>query len=514
MLRVGIVGAGFGGVLTAIRIHKDCNIPLSEITLFDSQADVGGVWQANTYPGAAVDIPSPLYSASFEPNPDWSHLYSPQAELQDYVKTVATKYNVYDRVEFKTLVTEARWSEDSKTWHVTTVPAAAADTASSDANVQPTTYEFEIFISAVGTLRRPKVPEMFNAFTGTKFHSSRWDHSVDISDKHVAVVGCGASAAQVIPAIVDNCAKLTVFQRTPSHCIPRGSYEFSSLTKSIFRYVPLVQRLYRASLFFYMEMLWFGMKPGSFVSWFVTRLSRKHLENQIVDPELRDKLQPKHTAGCKRILITDDYYPALVRPNVTVHNGPIDKVTASELIVTSEGESVAHKPDVLVLATGFQTMDFLAPLKVIGRNDKSISAALSSDECGEEGINTYKGILVADAPNFFISYGPGTNLGHNSIIFMLECQATFMVNTIKELQRKQAQVTDGGKVTVEAKPSAIKSWSDKNQKGFEGTTWAAGCSNWYRSPKTGRIDTLYSGNCTSYWFETRNLDKNDLIFLM
>ena len=471
--RVAILGAGAGGLAMAIRLQK-AGIPF---TIYEKAASVGGTWRDNTYPGSGCDVPSMLYSYSFEPKPDWSRKFAPQPEIVDYFEGVARKYNLLPHIRFNTEIAEAHFNEAEGRWRIR---SASGEEFTANA-----------VVSGVGQLNRPAFPKIegLETFRGAAFHSARWDHAVDLAGKRVAVVGNGASAIQFVPEIAPKVDHLTIFQRTPNWCVPKPDRPFREWEKKLYRAVPALVRLQRWWTYLMLERNYLAFVQGSFFGKLFEKAALKELETYIKDPELRRKLTPDYPAGCKRILLTNDWYPALARDNVHVETNRIARVTENA-VVTEDGTS--HAADVIIYATGFESTDFLSPMKITGRGNADLNAVWA------RGAEAHRGVAVAGFPNLFILYGPNTNLGHNSIIFMLECQVNYIGQCIETIDRERLRYLD-------VKPAAMERFNRDLQQDMQKTVWAAGCSSWYKTAD-GRVTNNWSSFTAKYWWEMRHPD--------
>ncbi|PKQ07113.1 MAG: 4-hydroxyacetophenone monooxygenase [Alphaproteobacteria bacterium HGW-Alphaproteobacteria-11] len=473
-LSVAILGAGAAGLCMAIKLQK---AGIDNFTILEKAASVGGTWRDNTYPGSGCDVPSMLYSYSFEPKPDWSRKFAGQAEIVDYFEGVARKYGLMPHIRFNTEVTEARFDEAAGLWRIRT--ASGEEIAAN------------VLISGVGQLNRPAYPKIdgLDTFKGAQFHSARWDHGVDLAGKNIAVIGNGASAIQFVPEIAPKAGKLTIFQRTPNWCVPKPDRSFTEREKKLFRSIPWLVRAQRWLTWIMLERNYLAFTQGSFFGKLFERASKKELEAHISDPELRKKLTPDYPAGCKRILLTNDWFPTLARPNVHVETSHIARITENA-VVTEDG--VSHPADVVIHATGFESTDFLSPMKIVGRGNADLN------DVWARGAEAHRGVAVAGFPNFFMLYGPNTNLGHNSIIFMIECQVNYIAQCVQALQNGKLRYIDVRKEAMEAFNRAL-------QKDMQKTVWAAGCASWYKTAD-GKVTNNWSSFTARYWWEMRHPD--------
>jgi cation diffusion facilitator CzcD-associated flavoprotein CzcO len=411
-IQIAILGAGVSGLCTAIQLKK---AGIESFTVFEKSDAVGGTWHDNVYPGASCDVPSHLYSFSFEPNPEWSRAFSPQPEIQRYLHGCAEKYGVLPHIRFGTEIAGASFDERRAKWRIRT-------TAGEE-------IEADAIVAGLGQLNRPHFPDIpgIDAFEGTSFHSARWNQAWDASGQEVAVIGNGASAIQFIPEIAKTAAKVTIYQRSANWVIPRNDRRFDAKTIAFFRRHPSVLRALRAFIWSMLEIRFFAFLRDSWFSRRMTKLATGYLDEVVKDPALRAKLLPDYAIGCKRILISDDYYQALVRPNVEVVTDAITRIERDG-VTTADGRT--RRADALIHATGFETTTFLAPLAIEGRGGAKLDVAW------RDGAEAYLGITVPGFPNLFLLYGPNTNLGHNSIIFMIECQVGYVVRCLRELSRR------------------------------------------------------------------------------
>ncbi|ABS62600.1 putative flavin-binding monooxygenase [Parvibaculum lavamentivorans DS-1] len=473
-LAVAILGAGAAGLCMAIKLRE---AGIGDFTIFEKAASVGGTWRDNTYPGSGCDVPSMLYSFSFEPKPDWSRKFAPQPEIVEYFEGVARKYDLLPRIRFNTEITEARFDEAAALWRLR---AASGEE-----------FEANVLISGVGQLNRPAMPKIegLNDFKGVAFHSARWNHDADLAGKRVGVIGNGASAIQFVPEIAPQVGRLTIFRRTPNWCVPKPDRPYTEREKALFRAFPWLVKLQRYLTYLTLERNYLAFVQGSWFGKLFERASLKEMESHIKDPALRKKLTPDYPAGCKRILLTNDWYPALARDNVHVETSHISRI-AADAIVTEDG--VAHPVDAIIFATGFESTDFLAPMKVVGRGNVDLNDAWA------EGAEAHRGVAVAGFPNFFMLYGPNTNLGHNSIIFMIECQANYIAQLAGALQNSRLRYLD-------VRKEAMESFNRTLQRDMQKTVWAAGCSSWYKTAE-GKVTNNWSSFTARYWWEMRHPD--------
>jgi cation diffusion facilitator CzcD-associated flavoprotein CzcO len=455
-----VVGAGFGGLGMAIRLDERGE---HDFLVLERGDDVGGTWRDNTYPGAACDVPSQLYSFSFALNPEWTRSFSPQPEIHAYLRRVARDSGVLDRFHFRTTVEDLSWDAGRSLWRVRT--SAGSCTA-------------DVVVSAAGALSDPKMPDIegIASFTGEVFHSAAWNHDHDLTGKRVAVIGTGASAIQIVPQIAGTASHLDVYQRTAPWVMPRRDRAYTRLERFGFRRVPGLQRLYRSAIYWGRETF----VPGFTVSSRLTLPARcaalANIEKGIRDPELRERVTPHFQMGCKRILISNDYYPALDREDVDLVTDPISRITPRG-IVTADGTE--READVLVVATGFHTTDLPIARHITGRDGETLS-----DRWEREGMSAYKGTTTHGFPNLFFLVGPNTGLGHSSMVFMIESQVTYVLDALARMRRH-------GLATVEPRPEAQRRWTADIQRRMARTVWnTGGCSSWYLDSH-GRNVTLW-----------------------
>ena len=355
----------------------------------------------------------------------------------------------------------------------------------------------DILVIARGQLSEPKLPDIpgLGVFSGTSFHSARWRPDFDPRGKRIGVIGTGASAIQIVPRLAEQARALTVFQRSPGWIIPRGDRPYPAWRQWLYAHVPGLRRLHRARIYALFEFLYLGFSPGTAMARLVEAKARRHLERQVPDPDLRAKLTPDYPLGCKRILLSDDYYPALMRENVTLETASIARITADGV---ETADRKRHAFDALIHASGFAATDFLPRLKVTGRGGRDLAAMWA------DGAEAYHGIMVAGFPNLFLLYGPNTNIGHNSILFMFECQYRLIANLLAARAARGAR-------TVDVRADAMARYNAEIAARLEASVWAAGCSNWYRA-ENGRIPTHWPGSTLEYWYRLRYPDRAAFVY--
>jgi cation diffusion facilitator CzcD-associated flavoprotein CzcO len=473
-VRVGILGAGFGGLGTAIRLAQRGD---DDFLVFERAADVGGTWWANTYPGCQCDIPSHLYSFSFAPNPNWSRTYPKQPELRDYLRATAEKFGVYDRIRFNTEVTDASWDEDASLWRITT---SQGD------------YTADVVIAAPGPLSAPSIPDLpgIESFEGTVFHTARWNHEHDLRGKRVAVVGTGASAIQAVPEIAKEVAHLDVVQRTPPWVVPHRDRPITRAERFLYKTFPPLQRLVRAGVYFSRELLVPGLVYRPQILKLVEKMARKHIADQVPDPVLRAKVTPSYTIGCKRILPSNKWYPALGRENVELVTDGIAEIRPNGYVTT---DGTLHEVDTIIFATGFFVTDIPLADIVTGKEGKRLS------EIWHRSPQAYRGTAMAGFPNLFLLVGPNVGLGHNSIVFMIEAQITYVLGALDQMKAR-------GAGRVEVRPDALVAYNDRLQAKMGNTVWnTGGCASWYIDAE-GKNTTIWPDFTFRFWQETRAFD--------
>ena len=444
-MSVAVVGGGIGGIAAATML-KRAGYP--NVTVFERDAGLGGVWHANTYPGAAVDVPSHFYEFSFAPNLDWSRRYAPQAEIRAYLEKVVRDHGVEDAFHFNTEVRSATWEEPGQWVLDTSAGRHVAD----------------VLITACGQLSTPKMPDIdgLDLFVGPAFHTARWRQDVDVSGARVAVIGSGCSAAQVVPAIEPTVASVDVYQRTPAWTLPRGDFEYSERAKRLFRRFPVLQRLDRKAIQAFMEIGAIAMTRRQWMLAPFKTVGRRRINKAIKDPALRRAVTPTDQFGCKRVMVTDDWYPTLAKPKVHLVEGGVRRITPTGIV---GGDDIERPADVLILATGFRSQDFVAPMEIYGAGGRSLA------EEWAETPKAYLGLSVPAFPNMFLLYGPNTNGGTGSIIFTIEAGMQHVLAALDELQRT-------GTRRIEVRREVAEGFHRDVRAALPGTVWM-GCGNWY-----------------------------------
>jgi cation diffusion facilitator CzcD-associated flavoprotein CzcO len=469
-----VVGAGFGGIGAAAMLRR---AGYDDVTVFERGDRVGGVWRENTYPGAACDIPSHLYEFSFDPNPRWSRRFAPQAEIRTYLEGVARRHGVLDRIHLGTEVESARWDEERGVWSLETGGG---------------THEADVLIAACGQLSTPKVPPMpgLDSFAGPAFHTAEWRHDVELAGRRVAVVGTGCSAIQVVPAIQPVVERVDVYQRSPGWTMPRMDHAYSERAKRLFERFPALQRLDRRAIFAFQELGAAAMtKRRRGLLRAFRAIARRQITKAIADPDLRRKVTPTDELGCKRVMLTDDWYPTLAQPNVDLVTDPIAEVTPGG-IRTGDG---THRPaDVLVLATGFDAHRFVAPMEVVGAGGRTLA-----DEWAEV-PRAYLGLTVPRFPNMFLLYGPNTNGGTGSVIYTIEAGMGHVIAALDRLERSRAR-------RIELRPEAAVAFDRELRAALAGSVWHTGCTSWYLD-ENGNDPNQWPWRWTVYRRRTARID--------
>ncbi len=448
-----IVGAGFAGLCAAIKLQEDGE---TDFLVIEKGAEVGGTWRDNTYPGAACDVPSQLYSYSFAPNPDWSMSFSPQPEIQAYIRKTAERSGTLDRFVFHTTLESATWDGDEQCWRI--------EVSGPDGRRSLTSTTLVV---GAGGLSEPKLPAIdgIDGFQGELFHSARWDHDVDLTGKRVAVIGTGASAIQIVPEIQKIAGHLDVYQRTAPYVLPRNDRKYGRLERLALRRLPGLQKAYRSALYWARETYVPGFTIQPKLAWPAKQLALRNLAKGVPDPELRARLTPTFEIGCKRILISNTYYPAMSSENVEVVTDPIVKVTGNA-VVTADG--VERPIDVLVVATGFFTTELPITEHIVGAAGASLAETWRTS-----GMAAYKGTTIPGFPNLFMIVGPNTGLGHSSMVFIIESQVEYLRAAVATMTRQRY-------ATVEPTVEATREWNDDLQRRMARTVWnSGGCSSWY-----------------------------------
>ncbi|MGW3730276.1 flavin-containing monooxygenase [Streptomyces sp. NPDC000851] len=474
-VRVAVVGSGFGGLGAAVRLRRE---GITDFVVLERADSVGGTWRDNSYPGCACDVPSHLYSFSFAPNPDWPRTFSGQEHIRAYLERVTDVFRLRPHLRFNSEVKKMTWDGQELRWEIET--SSGRLTA-------------DFVVSATGPLSDPKVPDIpgLDTFPGKVFHSARWDHDYDLRGKRVAMVGTGASAIQIVPAIQPDVAKLVLFQRTPPWVMPRIDRAISGAERRLHRAVPLTTQLRRGLLWGIRELQVqaFTKHPGELG--LVEQLAKRNMARVIKDPALRAKLTPDYRIGCKRILLSSDYYPALARPNVDVVASGLSQIDGSKVIASDGTET---EVDVIVFGTGFHVTDMPIAERVVGADGRTLA------ETWKDGMEALRGASAAGFPNWMTIIGPNTGLGNSSMILMIESQLNYMADFVRQLD------VLGGRVALDARPSAVHAWNRRVQERMRRTVWnTGGCTSWYLDA-AGRNTTIWPGTTGEFRRATRRVD--------
>ena len=473
---ITIIGAGFGGLGTAIELTKS---GFTDVTVLEKADGVGGVWRDNTYPNAACDVPSSLYSWSFAPNPKWPHRYSRQDEILAYIERTADELNVRELVRTGVEVTAAAWDDAEHRWHLTTAEGESIHT--------------DVLVAALGQLSRPVVPDLPGAdtFTGPAFHSAEWDHGVDLTGKRIAVLGTGASAIQFVPGIQPEAGHVTVFQRSAPYVAPKPDREYTAAHAGLFRRLPVTQAFGRGLTWVITEQFNRALIENTPMKKMVELGWRAQLRTQVRDPELRAKLVPDYPFGCKRVLFSNDWYRALVQPNVDVVTEPVVEVLP---LGVRDAAGQVHEADVIIYGTGFAATEFLSPMTVTGADGADLRERWGT------GARAYLGLCMPDFPNLFVVYGPNTNLGGSSIINMLEAAASAISRLLRHADQRGAR-------SIRVRSEVEERFDTEMQGRLRESVWAS-CHNWYHQDG-GRISTNWPGLVAEYQRRCAEVDLHD-----
>lgn len=473
-----IVGAGFAGLGTAIRLLQQ---GIDDFVVLERADEVGGTWRDNTYPGAACDIPSLLYSYGFEQNPDWSRAYSGSAEILGYIKTMVDKYSLSRFIRFGVNVTGLEFDEESALWTAQTADGSQ--------------FTARTAVMASGPLANASLPDIrgLDTFDGHKIHSARWDHDYDMSDKRVAVVGTGASAVQIIPELVNTARSVKVFQRTPGWVLPRPDFSHPQWARTAFRRAPLVQKAARQAWFWVHELMAVGMVWDTPVTTGIQLVAKANLRRQVSDSWLRRQLTPRFRAGCKRMLMSSDYYPALQRDNCKLISWPIATLSPNG-IRTADG--IEHEVDCIVFATGFDVCKAGTPFPICAAGREL------SDEWSQ-GAYAYRSVTVAGYPNLFFTFGPNSGPGHNSALVYMEAEIDYIVKAIGAIIANDLS-------TFEVREDRQNDYHGEVQQRLRSTTWNSGCTSWYLT-SDGYNGTMYPGFATQFKRALSKVDMGDYV---
>ncbi|MGX7827242.1 flavin-containing monooxygenase [Actinokineospora sp. 24-640] len=473
---VVVIGTGFSGMGMAIQLRREGR---DDFVVLEKAADFGGTWRDNTYPGCACDIQSHMYSFSFEPKADWSRSFAPQPEIWAYMRAVAEKWGLRRHTRFDCEVAGARWDADEARWHIATTTGD--------------TYVAQYLVAGIGALHLPAVPALpgIENFQGRTFHSARWDHDYDLSGKRVAVIGTGASAVQFVPRIAPEVERLTLFQRTAPWVMPKPDHAMPAWSQKAFAALPGAQKAYRGFLYWLNEVRAVGFNGSLGVLKAASRLAAWNIRRSVKDPEMVAKLTPDYVMGCKRVLISNDYYPTFNRPNVDLDTSGVAEVRANSVV---GGDGREHEVDAIIYGTGFHVTDAFDHLDITGRDGVDLAKTWR-----EKGINTYQGITVAGFPNLFFLLGPNTGLGHNSVVFMIESQIRHIADALRLVDRHGGQ-------SIEVRQGAQDRFNAEIQRRLADGVWTrGGCTSWYLDSQ-GVNRTIWPGFTWRYWLQTRAVD--------
>lgn len=469
-----VAGAGFGGIGLGVKLREH---GYTSFIILEKSSEVGGTWRDNVYPGCACDVPAMLYSFSFGPHADWTRLYPPQQEILHYLKRTSQECGIDPHIRFNSELDDARYDEASNTWAVRI----------KDGSV----LHCRLLVCALGPLSKPKIPDIpgRERFAGPAFHSSQWDHRVDLRGKNVAVLGTGASAVQFIPQIAPAVKRLTIFQRSAPWVIPRGDRAVSPPEQTRRRHLPGYAWFVRQSIYWTLEARALGFVVNPSLLRRQEKTILRFIERSVPDPELRVKVTPHYRAGCKRVLVSDDYYPALARPNVRLVTSAAAEIRPGGV---AGADGTEHPADVIVFGTGFNATEGLAPVRIYGRGGAELG------EAWRDGMRAYLGTSVAGFPNLFLVIGPNTGLGHNSMVLMMEAQYRYLLGALDYMRKTKVR-----ELEVSANIQAqFNAWI---QQRLKGTVWATGCSSWYIDAR-GMNTTLWPGFTFAYARRTARFD--------
>jgi cation diffusion facilitator CzcD-associated flavoprotein CzcO len=473
-----VVGAGFAGIGMAMRLKQ---AGIDDFVLLEKDSDLGGTWRDNTYPGCACDVPSYLYSFSFEPYPHWSRMFAPAEEIWGYLRHCVDAHGLAPHIRYRTEVTGARFDESTGTWDVEIVGGGS--------------LRCRVLILGPGALHVSAVPALpgLQDFAGTTLHSARWDHEHDLTGRRVAVIGTGASSIQLVPQIAGRVTHLTVFQRTPPWITPKWDRRIGERERRLHARTPIAQRAIRDLLYWVLEARGTGFAVSPRAMKPIERAARRHLAHQVADPVLRAKLTPDYQIGCKRILLSNDYYPSLQRDNVELVTEPVARVRRDG-IVTRDG--VEHPVDTIIFGTGFRVAANLTALKLVGRGGEDLAGVWA-----REGAGAHLGMTVAGFPNLFLLVGPNTGLGHASMVFMIEAQVRYILQALRIIRHEDVRYLD-------VRPRIQRAFVDRVQGRLTGSVWQSGCLSWYLDAR-GRNVTIWPDYTWRYWLATRRLRRSD-----
>jgi cation diffusion facilitator CzcD-associated flavoprotein CzcO len=471
-----IIGSGFSGLCMGMQLKQ---AGIHAFTILERADEIGGTWRDNQYPGCACDVKAHLYSFSFEPNPGWTRLFAEQREIWAYLQRCADKHALRPHVRFGENVVRASYDQGQELWTVHTSSGAE--------------YRAQVLVSATGGLSNPAHPDLpgIDRFEGQRFHSANWNHHYDLTRKRVAVIGTGASTIQFVPQIAPTVARLDLYQRTAPWIVPKPDRPTTRLERFLFRRFPFTQRLFRSAIYWQLEsrVLAFAVAPK--LMKIAEFAARRHIRRQIPEGDLRRKVTPAYVIGCKRILLSDDYYRTLLRPNVELITEPIREVRAHSLVT---GDGSEREVDAMILGTGFQVHRRVPPGVVFGREGQDIADAWKG------GVEAYKGTTVAGFPNLFLLLGPNTGLGHSSVIYMIESQVAYIVDAVRQMAQKRW-------LAVEVSADVQAAYNRALQTKHAGAVWQSGCKSWYLD-RNGRNTTLWPDFTFRFRQQTTQFDPD------
>ncbi|RIW28969.1 NAD(P)/FAD-dependent oxidoreductase [Bacillus salacetis] len=474
--RIIIIGTGFAGIAAAVRLKQEGE---QDLIILERKGDVGGVWRDNHYPGCACDVESHLYSFSFAPNPQWSRVFSPQPEIHSYLQDCSEKFGLKQHIRFHHEVKRMDWQEDLGEWRIET---------------NQSIFFAQIVIGAFGALSNPSIPKLegMESFRGEIFHSAEWPKDFQAQGKRIAVIGTGASAIQFIPEIQPEADALHVFQRTPPWVVPRLDGPIPEEKKESFNRSQLLQKMERLKIYVQREVRVIAFRNPKWMKT-MESIARHHLHKAVKDPDLREQLTPDYRIGCKRILLSNSYYPALAQANVEVNTSGIAKVT-EDAVIDSSGRTIAV--DSIIFGTGFQVTELPFSKYIYGREGRTLK------EEWQGSPKAYMGTTVSGFPNLFLLQGPNTGLGHSSVIVMIEAQVEHILKTLKHMKKQKLK-------TIEPRPDAQERFIKETNQLMEGTVWTSGgCNSWYLD-ETGRNSTLWPSYTFSFKRKAAKLKRND-----
>ncbi len=477
-VRVAVIGSGFSGLGAAVRLRRE---GITDFVVLERAGSVGGTWRDNSYPGCACDVPSHLYSFSFAPHPDWPRSFSGQPHIRAYLEHVADTFGLRPHIRLDSEVRMMRWDEAGLRWEI--------ETAQGELTA-------DVVVSATGPLSEPKLPEIpgLAGFPGKVFHSARWDHDYDLRGKRVAVIGTGASAIQIVPAIAPDVERLTLFQRTPAWVMPRTDRAITAVERWLHRRLPFTQAARRGLTWAIRDLQVGAFTKRPHQLGLVEALAKANLARSIKDPALRAKLTPSYRIGCKRILLSSTFYPALARPDVDLVASGLKEVRGSVLVAADGTEA---EVDAIVFSTGFHVTDLPIAERVVGADGRSLAVAW------KDGMASLRGATAAGFPNWMTIIGPNTGLGNTSMILMIESQLNYMADYLRQLAVLGG---NGERVALAARPSAVNAWNRTVQARMERTVWnTGGCTSWYLDAN-GRNTTVWPGTTGEFRRETRTVD--------